>query len=562
MKQIITDKADFRKLVTTNSVYVDKTRYLYQLLSAGNSFYFISRPRRFGKSTICDTLHELFNGEKELFEGLAISKTDYDFRKHPVVHLDFSYLRDVEYPVFIEMFQEILSRAAKENGVELENAAPSVMLFRLFGKLEEPVLIIDEYDSPIISALAKGSDKLASQIQDVFNSFFSIVKGEAKNIRFFFLTGVTKLSGLNIFSGMNNLKDLTLHPDYAGMFGYTEAELTEAFSEYIDESVAISKGRYSNRNEFLSALRAYYDGYRFSPDSEIKVYNPVSVGSYFSDRLGRFVAYWMGTGGRSSLAFSLARSKNLAFITEKPCSLAVDSLSTFDVSRVASRNVAQDEAIAMLYYSGYLTISDFDGTFLSLSFPNTEVAVSFTRYLLREYLDDIVNEKDQREMLKAAANAGDVRTIVEVSNEYYSHLNFKESDHCREDIVKILFKQNFMDAGFTMLTEVTAGFGYIDNLLITDRQYYIFEFKIDGKVHGETAAEQIENRRYASAFAGDKPLYLIGIDFNLEYQKIVRYTQETYGRNDRTEVIIDDMSKPSGRPRSYGKGKKAKRVEA
>ena len=279
MKKITVDRSSFEDLRTMDCIYVDKTRYIHNLVKdQSSSYYFISRPRRYGKSLMCSTLHSLFEGKRELFKGLYIDSTDYSFEKYPVLHFDMSAFSHTSYETFINDFQIALMKVARENGMTVEKSEPSTMLNAILEQVEKKaVIIVDEYDTPIIHTY-KVIEK-AERIRDALSQFYSVVKSRRDKIRFFFITGITKFSNMSIFSQMNNLIDLTFDKNYAAAFGYTEEELESNFSEYIDEYMARDDREYEKREDFLDAIREYYDGYRFSYENPVKVYNPVSVGT-------------------------------------------------------------------------------------------------------------------------------------------------------------------------------------------------------------------------------------------------------------------------------------------
>ena len=378
MKEIVTDSYDFEALVTSKDIiYVDKTAYVAKMVMSRSRFFFISRPRRFGKSLMCSTLDALFSGKKELFSNLYIGGTDYDFKAYPVLRFDFSKLNATSYQSFLSTFRKEIRNNAKANRLDIVDDEPSSMLDDLIGGLENPVIIIDEFDSPVIDAVSEGSQELAEKMQRDFNAFYKVIKSCTGKIRFLFITGCTKLSGLSIFSALNNLNDISLDPDYAGMSGYTEEELVRYFSEHIGQKLSMPESPYSSKEEFLDALRNYYDGYRFSDCSEVKVYNPVSIGKYFTVRKLPFSNYWISTGGLSTLAVTLGRNVDLLSIVEERRRIAKEELTSFDIFQIASAAVPDAAVAALLYYAGYLTLTGSDDYTFTLDFPNTEVRAIF-----------------------------------------------------------------------------------------------------------------------------------------------------------------------------------------
>ena len=274
------------------------------------NFYFISRPRRFGKSLFCATLESLFKGEKELFKGLYINDR-YDFKPYPVLRFELNNMPLLDIDGFISDLRYKVESAVEGYPLEFrENEAPSTMLSRaidtLYREYGEVVIIIDEYDAPLTSTLS--NPEMAEKIRSVLNSFFATLKNKAAKLRFCFITGVVKLSNLSIFSAMNNLVDLSMDKEFSGAFGYADEELDEYFGDGIDEYLEANPGVYESREEFREKIRDYYDGYRFSPESETRVYNPVSIGFFFYKEC-TFSNYWDKTGN-SSFAVELARRHN------------------------------------------------------------------------------------------------------------------------------------------------------------------------------------------------------------------------------------------------------------
>ena len=529
VKEIVTDSCSFESLITAgNVIYVDKTAYVAKMVMSRSSFFIISRPRRFGKSLMCSTLDALFSGRKELFKDLYIAKSGYDFKSYPVLRFDFSALECSSYEGFLATFRKQLKNNARNNGFDIEESTPASMIYDLVYEMESPVIIIDEFDSPIIDAVSRGRTELAERMRDDFNAFYKVIKSFTEKVRFLFITGCTKLSGLSIFSAMNNLNDISTDPRYAGMFGYTEDELAKYFSEHIDQKLSLSDGRYCSRAEFLNALRGYYDGYRFSLSKDLRVYNPVSIGKYFSGEDLIFSNYWMTTGGLSTLAVTLARHNNLLSVVEEKPELNIQDLSVFDIMTLSASSLSKRSVLALLYYAGYLTIAGVDGPDLLLDFPNEEVRGTFLSSLIETYGSYDRNPASIANTACKAVNRGDVELLINTLNELYKPLTPMDLRGNRESLIQLLFKALFVIAGVKVMTEVYAGKGRLDALVMAKGHNYIIEFKVDGKT-SESAVEQIMEKHYDWLFTGDDtPLHLIGIDFRTEERQIVSYTHQLY----------------------------------
>ena len=425
MKQSQTGIPEFRNLIEEDFVYVDKTGYIAKLLQMRRRYYFISRPRRFGKSLFCNTLESLFKGDKELFKGLYIYDK-YDFKPYPVLHFDFSGLPMLTLDGFISSFRNQIRIAVKQFGITVSDTDDPATAFEnaineIHEKHGEIVIIIDEYDDPLITATLRDKPFL-DDIREAFNSYYKTIKKNAGKIRFFFMTGVVKLSNLSIFSAMNNLVDLSMDKEFAGAFGYTDEELDEYFGEGIDEYIEANPGVYESREEFREKIRSYYDGYRFSPESETRVYNPVSIGFFFSDDC-KFDNYWIRTAS-SALAITLARNIDLSrFMTGNDLETSSMDFVTFDISVITDRNADEGQILALLYYTGYLTIRKPSFSGYTLCFPNEEVAVSFSSGLIGMYLGSNTAWRSLAENVYNACNEGNTEKLVEAIDTLFGQTN-------------------------------------------------------------------------------------------------------------------------------------------
>ena len=378
MKKITVSASSFEDLRTKgDSVYVDKTECVYELVRHElNNYYFLSRPFGFGKSLMCSTLQALFEGKRELFKGLYIDSTDYSFEKFPVLHFNFADIDASSYANFLRSFQECIIKEAKENEVKVERGLPSEMLMSILRRSKKKVaVIIDEYDAPLIQA--SGNNEVADRIKMVFGTFYAIIKNSDDKIRFCFVTGVTPYSAYSPISEMNNLTNITFRENFATAFGYTEEELESNFSEFIDAYMSRTDREYEKREDFIEAVRNFYGGYKFTYESEVKLYNSASVGSFFNGNCC-FNNYWNDTEA-SSLAVNLARGLNLDFDNAR---IDVNSIVYFDYLQLATaHNFDSYDVLTLMYFAGYLTIKEGTRNVLTLSFPNTEVRTFFAKSL-------------------------------------------------------------------------------------------------------------------------------------------------------------------------------------
>ena len=463
MKRINVDRSSFEDLRKMDCIYVDKTEYVYKLVNdQSSSYYFISRPRRYGKSLMCSTLHCLFEGKKSLFKELYIGKTDYSFEKHPVLHFNFAEYNTTSYESFLNDFQVAIRDEAERNGITLEKSEPSTMLTAFLKKAEKKtVIIIDEYDTPIIHTYK--NIELADKIRDTLSVFYSVIKNRNENMRFFFLTGITKFSNMSIFSQINNLIDLTFDKNFASAFGYTEEELESNFSEYIDDYMTRADRKYEKREDFLSAIKEYYDGYRFSYESNANVYNPVSV------------------------------------------------------------SLDDSEVLALIYFTGYLTIKEGDNLALTLKFPNKEVRNAFTLSLMKQYSGG----KDLSVFLvkgNIAIKNRDISGLVKAMNAYYAKIQYVVLE--KEIGYEAMFYSYFLLFGVDKINvEETTTRGRIDVVIESEADVYIIKIKVDKSA--EEALSQIKDKRYYAKYINtDKEIHIIGLNFASKDCQIAEWKEE------------------------------------
>ena len=527
--QISTATSDFRQLIEAGYLYVDKTRYVHQMVRESlQNYFFISRPRRYGKSLFCSTLEHLFKGERELFKGLYIAEeTDYSFEKYPVLHFNFSFLETTTYENFLLGFKNMIRGLAHENGVDVKDSTPTYMLQEFLDKSEkQSVIIIDEFDSPIIDSL-DDREKLEN-IRKAFSNFYNTIKNKSSKIRFLFIAGVTKLSNMSIFSKMNNLTDVSMRAEYASAFGYTDGELECSFKEYIDDYLSSEVCPYEEREELLSDIREYYDGYRFSVDTDIKVYNPVSVGMFFQNGC-RFNNYWEMTGV-STLAVEMAKRYSLVDLMEDRIVVGMEAFTSFDISLLSEKILRASSIYALLYYTGYLTIQDGDTDALVLGFPNKEISRTFTYSLITRYMGISSDLGSMIHGVKRAMEEGDVPAFIEKLQEYYESFPYDLLYKDKERTYQLLFHAFFVASGMDAAAEDHSLRGRADNVIRTKSHIYVCELNVDGSA--EDALAQIKERKYYEKYlplAKKKniKLHLVGIDFSSKERAIKGFREET-----------------------------------
>ena len=522
MRNVTTSNSVFEEMIRDGSVYVDKTEYIYKLVSGKERFCFISRPRRYGKSLFCSTLHALFDGKRELFRDLYIGSTDYDFRSYPVIHLDFSGMDLSSFDNFLSCLRRNIRKEAERNGIRLEDGSPAAMLDELLDRIfldkGLAVIIIDEFDSPMTGAINDAS--LIENMLKVFNAFYQTIKKNSERIRFFFMTGVVKLANLSVFSAMNNLRDLSMDESFASAFGYTQEELLEYFGEGIEECYEENRDKYRTREELLERIRGYYDGYRFSPESEERVYNPVSIGYFFTSDC-RFENYWDRTGA-STLAVELARKVNLVSMVDATIEVRRSAFTSFDILDITGNRLRKESVGALLYFAGYLTIGGSDEDAISLVFPNREVASSFSENLLVRYMKDDIEEGSLIIKLGRTFRHGDTEGFMGAVNEYFNAFSYDLIGGERERFFHIAFHGIFVMLRLLAISEDRGLYGRSDETVLYGNDLWIFELKVNGSA--EDALKQIDEKRYTEKYGylmktGLK-IHRIGVSFMTEDRKL------------------------------------------
>ncbi|MGB0524116.1 MAG: AAA family ATPase [Flammeovirgaceae bacterium] len=501
MKKLPIGIQDFKKLREQNLLYVDKTQHIHQLVDEGN-YFFLARPRRFGKSLLVSTLAELFKGSKKLFDGLWI-EDQWDWTQtHPVIEIRFneSAYKDIG---LLNDINRRLEEIAKEYEITLSEEN-YVLRFRelilaLSAQFGKVVLLIDEYDKPIIDYLE--DIPKAKEQRNILKGFYSVLKPLDANIRFVFLTGVSKFSRVSIFSELNNLLDLTLHSDYADLFGYTQQELEYYFADRI-EAIA---DEFGGKAALLNEIKSWYNGYTW--DTTHYVYNPFSILNFFSKRT--FQNYWFETGTPTFL-IKLLREQGVYDVSHIETSYA--SFDSYELDRISYTS--------LLFQTGYLTIKEDLGYGLFvLGYPNKEVRASMLHYLIADYVDgdqgaaaapalQMLRALDvgNTEQVKVQINAilGAIPYNLHQKNESYYHT-----------VMHLAFSL----IGAHVQSEIHVAKGRLDTIVHAKQDIYIFEFKTNSSA--EEAMAQIKEMGYAQPYLGnDKPVIGIGVSFNTELREI------------------------------------------
>ena len=514
MKRITSSVYTFENIIRDHFLYVDKTEYIWKLIVPPQEMYFLSRPRRFGKSLLVSTLKAIFEGRRELFDGLAISKKEYDWKPYPVIHLDMGNC-SAKTPKALEGFiEDRLCDIAAEHGVTLRgqsNATRFESLISALGKQEKVVILIDEYDKPILNNVTNPE---ADAILSVLKGFYSTVKTCEDLERFVFITGVTKFCHVSLFSDLNNLTDITMRSDYATMFGYTQSELEHYFSDRIKATAQAQK---VSEEELKRKLKAWYDGYCFEETSET-VYNPVSIAKFFEND-GKFDNYWFATGTPS---FLMELAKKTDFNFEDAVSKAVPGV-TFDAFEIP--NI---DPVTLLLQTGYLTIKSseirFNKRWFWLDFPNEEVAESFSTYLLNSYVGRTQREVGSFSADLATAflegNLNQARKVLEAFFAGVPYTTHKKSEATFQSIFYAIFRL----LGFNIEAESCTNDGRIDAVVQTEDHIYLFEFKLD---KDDSALSQIKEKAYFKKYLlSPKKITLIGVNFDSKKGQLIDWQTE------------------------------------
>ncbi len=496
----------FASIRKDDAIYVDKTEYIYNICQPADSAYFLSRPRRFGKSLTLDTIAELFSGNKTLFKGLWIEDKWNWTETYPVIRMSLDAISHEEG--LKEALNDALHDIAKTFKIKLRKKTPSGLLKELIESVaaqtgKQVVVLIDEYDRPIIDYIDPYNLEKANQQRDILKAFFSILKPTSNHIRLLLITGVSKFSKVSIFSELNHLSDLTLDPHYAALCGYTQEELEHSFEPYLR---IMPEGT-------LKKMKLWYNGYSW--DAETYVYNPFSVLSFFQMRM--YGSFWFSTGTPTFLMKLLRKRFQYTLEEIEVSHTILDSfrLEAFDALDVNS----------ILLQTGYLTIKEKTpyNTFI-LNYPNEEVKQAFAQFLLSEFTHTQVTIPYGANILRALDN-NNLAEVIKIINDLIQAVpdqNYiKEEEKFFHAIIHLIFTM----VGSDPRTEMHTPIGRIDTVVITTERIYLFEFKIN-----ETAKEAIQcikDRNYAASLRfRNLPIIAVGVSFSAKTKGVADWDKE------------------------------------
>lgn len=523
--------ADFKSIINYDMLYVDKTKPIYEIASSFETKNcFLSRPRRIGKSLLISTLKYLFLGEKDLFKNTWIYESDWKWEKHPVVHMDMSVVNADTVEGVEKNIKSQLKRIADEYEVKIDLTEEISSIFDSLilklSKINKVVILIDEYDAPILKYIE--NKDIARKVRDVLKNFYTVIKSQNALERFVFVTGVTKFSHTSMFSGMNQLVDLTMQPKAAEIVGYTESEVLNNFQNRIEDAALELN---LSKKELLQKIKNWYNGYRFSR-KKTSIYNPFSIHNFFSDNF--FSNYWFSSGS-PSLFFELISKNNYNINNIKDVKMGSDSMLSFDFEAIALET--------LLYQTGYITITDFDPKtgLYTLNFPNKEVDQSFTGYFANFYCGSGAREKTvslANNLYKALENK-DLELFFDNLNIFFASIPY-EMHIKKEAFYQAMFTIILKAIGFNIEYEVRTNVGRIDNVITTKNIIYIFEFKLN-KSKKDALDQIIQNKYYEKYLGAGKEIILVGANFS---------SQKGARNIDKTDWDYTSIDKISGKPNS------------
>ena len=497
----------FERIRKEDMFYVDKTEYIYHMTHTDGTYFFLSRPRRFGKSLLVSTFKSYFEGKKELFEGLAIEKLEKEWTAYPVLHFDLSKGKHMENEQLEEYLGYLLEDYEKKYGIENHRNGNNnrfndliEVVYRKTGR--QVVVLIDEYDAPLLD-VAHEKEKL-DDLRNTMRNFYSPLKGNESMLRFVFMTGITKFSQLSIFSELNNIKNVSMKLPYAGICGITKEELLTQMSDDIDE---LAENLEQSREETIEELKNHYDGYHFcwpSPD----VFNPYSLLNCFAD--GEIDSYWFGTGTPTYL-INMMRQYDF---------LPADLGETIEVGKkdFDAPTETMTTIIPLLYQSGYVTIKGYDKPtkLYLLALPNQEIRVGLYGSLLPHYLTD-KSAKANTTIAKMSVfvKKGDMDAAFSLLNDFLETVPYCDNTNYEGHWQQTLYIMFALLTNYSILVESHTAKGRIDIMMETDDTIYVMELKFNKSA--EEALAQIDAKHYADAFKmSGKKVVKIGLNFSVK----------------------------------------------
>ena len=495
----------FERIRKENKLYIDKTEYIYRMTHSGGCYFFLSRPRRFGKSLLVSTFESYFSGKKELFEGLAIEKLEQEWMEYPVLHFDMSGGKHMEKEQLEDYLSNRLEAEERKWGITHTKRGANDRLTELITTAYEisgkqVVVLIDEYDAPMLD-VAHDKETL-DVLRNVMRNFFSPLKMCEPMLRFVFLTGITKFSQVSIFSELNNIKNVSLDDEYAGVCGITKEELLTQMSEDID---MLAEAQGMTREETIAKLKENYDGYHFSPVSP-DVFNPYSLLNCFDDK--NFGAYWFSSGTPTYLINMLRKFK----VLPAKIGRSLARSSAFDAPTENLKTITP-----LLYQSGYITIKGYDkmSQLFTLDLPNKEIKVGLFESLLPYYLEGMYAEEGDVAIAQMSVliRQGDMDGALRLFQEFLGTVPYCNNTNYEGHYQQVLFIIFTLLTHFMVDVEVHTPNGRVDVVMETEDTLYLIELKLNKSA--QSAMQQINLKQYGQRFARcGKPIVKVGVNFD------------------------------------------------
>ena len=497
----------FERIREEDMFYVDKTEYVYRMTHTDGKYFFLSRPRRFGKSLLVSTFQSYFEGRKSLFEGLALGKLEKEWVEYPVLHFDMSLGKHMEKEQLERYLLQILEQNEQRLGVVFDSPDPNIRLINLIQAAYEKtgkqvVVLIDEYDAPLLD-VAHETESLDA-LRNVMRNFYSPLKGCERMLRFVFLTGITKFSQLSIFSELNNISNISMDDEYAGICGITKEELLSQMKEDID---ILADKLCLSHEQTVAKLNENYDGYHFAwPSSDI--FNPYSLLTCFAKQ--KLDSYWFGSGTPTYLLNMMRKFGFTPINLGEPIEVGKDD---FDAATETMTTI-----MPLLYQSGYVTIKGYDPEteLYTLGLPNKEVRIGLFRSLLPHYLaTSTAMGNTTIAKMSVMIKRGQIDDALALFNTFLSTVPYCDNTHYEGHYQQLMYIVFALLTNFRILVEQHTAKGRTDITMETDQHVYVIELKFAGNAHD--ALEQISRQRYADAFAlQQKRVVKVGMNFEVK----------------------------------------------
>jgi len=504
----------FSDLRRDYDVYVDKTMHIYEFATRYKAV-FLARPRRFGKSLLCSTIESLFCGEKELFEGLYISETDWEWKAHPIIHLELAGndYTDNGVNVLLNTLNDQLDTVCDNYGIAVERSQFiesrfSRVIIELSKKHGQVVVVVDEYDSPLLSTI--NQPELNAKIREKLRGLYGVFKKNDKYLRFVFVTGVTKFAQISVFSGFNQPFDISMNSDYCTICGITQEELETYFAPEINEFAP----EHGGKEAYLNRLKEFYNGYFFTED-KIAVYNTYGILTHFSNS-GKFAPFWSMSGEPSFLRKYL-ESNEVDVVNIESTEMSARDFGDYRDDKIT--------LLPLLYQAGYLTIKDYDertGSY-TLDYPNVEVRQSLASFLARNYskVENAIRNSTSTKLVGSLLD-GKPEDFMGLLVPYLGRVDYSLSSKITEYYFEFAVSNIINMLGLECRNEVHTANGRMDSVIFADEYIYILEFKVDKPI--EDALWQLEEKDYAQIYSDSgKKIIEIGIVFSREKRNILEW---------------------------------------